>query len=431
MTSTTKRLVFLGARRWLAGCVLLLIAVFTLLAYQDESAYTRPDTEWLYVQPQVLESQIGLVGRIEAATRLTLAAPFEGLVRNVSVTEGQLAERGQRLLELDTTQLDIQIREALADQLKARRTVQNMQNWEQSEEVSRARRAVTSARLNLDDTEAKLADTHRLFKRGIVARMDVDSLVQQAKTQRLDLMASQAELRAALARGKGENLQIAEMELANAQARYQALLDLHAQRYISAPFAGIVLPPQRQEGSGTSLPIQAGMRVAPSSPLYELASLERINAVARIEEADLHQVEEGMSVQITGDGFDGISLKGHIASIGVQGIPSSVYGGGTNYEIIVAIEKLTSQQRQRVRLGMSAKLSITTYRVESGLAVPAEAIQRTEEGGMVINYREKMNEAPIALTVTTGRAVPNGVEVFGISSGYVELPSSFALRKID
>ncbi len=243
-----KRLAFpLRRRLWLAGGAFLLITIAVLLTYKAQSSPAPPEARWLHVQPQVLENQLGLVGRVEAATHTILAAPFEGLVQDLAITDGQRVERDQRLLTLDTTQLDIQIREALAVELKARRTVQDMQNWEQSEEVFRARRALTNARLNLEDTEAKLADTRRLFERGIVARMEVDSLEQQAKTQRLDLVASQAELRAAQGRGQGESRQIAEMELANAQSRHQALLALHGQRELTAPFAGIILPPPEVE----------------------------------------------------------------------------------------------------------------------------------------------------------------------------------------
>ncbi|MGQ5490741.1 efflux RND transporter periplasmic adaptor subunit [Thauera sp. ZXT1-4] len=418
MNSTTKRF-GRTRRRWLAGG-LILIAAAVAFSYYGQPAPVQPDSQWLPVQPRALENHLGLVGRIEPASRHTIAAPFEGVLRDVAIAEGERAERGQRLLTIDTTQLDIQLREALAAKLKAQRTVQDMENWSQSDEVARARRAVTNARLNLNDTEAKLADTRGLFERGIVARMEVDTLEQQFKMQQLDLVASQNELRAALARGEGESRQIAGMELANAQARYRALQELRAQHELHAPFTGIVLRPQRAEGSGNAPPVQAGTRVTPGMPLYELASLEQIQAVSRVEEADLHQLSEGMPVQITGDGFDGFILGGRIATIGVQGISSDV-GGGTTYEITVAIDPLSPEQRQRVRLGMSARLAIVTYRAESGLAVPAEALRRSDDGRTFVVYRADMNGAPRRVAVTTGRAVPHGVEVFGMEPGYVEL----------
>ena len=71
---------------------------------------------WLKVDYQPLENRLGLVGRIEAAMQQTMSSPFEGLVADVAVKEGQRVERGQRLLSLDTTQLDIQLRRIQAQQ---------------------------------------------------------------------------------------------------------------------------------------------------------------------------------------------------------------------------------------------------------------------------------------------------------------------------
>lgn len=409
--------------RWLAFGITLL-GLIVVITYHTRSIPTAGDERWMQVQPQQLENHLGLVGRIEAAVQTTIAAPFEGLIQDLEVVEGERVERGQPLLTLDTSLIDIQLRDALAAQLKSESTVQEMQNWSQSEAVARARRAVTSAQLGLSDTQAKLADTNRLFERGIVARMEVDALEQQQRTQQIDLTASQAELHAALERGAGVSRRIAEMELENAQARYQTLLSLNAQRQLRAPFPGVVLRPRRQEG-GDSIPtLQKGIRTTPGMPLFELISLERIKASARVEEADLHQLNEGMSVQITGDGFDGTVLQGRIETIGVQGKHSEMNGASSTYDVTVSVDPLTAAQRQRVRLGMSARLSIATYHVENGMALPAEALQQRSGGGIFVIYRKSMHETPQQLTVTPGRAVPQGIEVFGLEPGYVQLPAA-------
>ena len=83
---------------------------------------------------------------------------------------GQRVERDQLLYTLDTAQLDVQVRQALAELLKAKRAVQDLANWESGQEVGRARRVAT-ARMGLADTERKLAETRSLLDRGIVPRL--------------------------------------------------------------------------------------------------------------------------------------------------------------------------------------------------------------------------------------------------------------------
>ncbi|MBU9834556.1 hypothetical protein J1786_06955 [Rahnella sp. L72c] len=98
-----------------------------------------------------------------------------------------------------------------------------MDIWSSSPEVSRARRAEQSARSTLITTQANLRETRALFTRGIVARMEVDALVQQELTQQQDLLSAQDDLRDVKERGQGEERKIAEMGLLNAQIRYQTL----------------------------------------------------------------------------------------------------------------------------------------------------------------------------------------------------------------
>ncbi len=409
--------------RWLMTlAIALVIGAAIAYVFLSSSTDTSSPQRWVHVEPQLLENRLGLVGRIQAATSLTIAAPFDGVIAEVMVTEGQRVKREQPLLSLDTTQLDIQLRQALTELLKAQKTVQDLVGWENSPDVARVRRTLTNAQLSLSDTERKLIDTRALFERGIVPRMEVDTLEQQVRVQQLDLAAAKAELSTALDKGTGENRQIADMELANAQSRYQALQAQQAQRELISPFDGIVIRPQVPE-SDKGLFIQKGTRVTQGTPLLGIINLEQIQAVARIEEADLHQVYEEMPVEITGDGFAGLSLRGQIKTIGVQGNSKEMQGAGVTYDLLVAIDPLTPEQRQRIRLNMSAKLAIVTYRNERGLAVPAEALHTGSDGRTFVNYRREVNAQTQQIIVTPGHAVPQGVEVSGLEAGYVEVPA--------
>lgn len=404
--------------RLVIGSVSAVAIVATLAAAGVFNASEAVDQgHWLFVQPQVLESQLGLVGRIEAANKVILSAPFEGRVQQLTVSEGQQVERSSKLLVLDTTQLDIQIRQASAELLKARRTVKEIKDWSNSDEVARARRTLTNAELNLNDSRARLSDSRRLLASGIVARMEVEAQEQQVKLQQLDLAAAKIELRAAHSRCDNENRQIAEMEMANAQARHNSLLSQRAQRELHAPFTGVILRPYKGDGPDSAPVIQVGRNVAQGLPLFELVSLEHINAITRIEEVDLHQIHEGMPVQITGDGFDGLALQGHVSSIGAQSLASQTSGSGF-YQVIVSIDRLTAEQQPRVRLGMSARLALTTYRNDSGVALPAEALNQDADGVYVI-YRPAADEPARRVPVTLGKAVPQGVEVIGLQPGYI------------
>ncbi|CPR18859.1 Unknown, probable transporter [Brenneria goodwinii] len=408
--------------RWsVASIVLLLLGAVAWRLWPQTNVITDvPQKQWFRVEPQLLENRLGLTGRIQATTRLTLSAPFEGAVKDVLVVDGQRVEAGQPLLTLDTSLLDIQLRQSLAELLKAQRTVQELQNWEQGQEVARARRTLNNARITLANTEASLKDTRKLFERGIVARTEVDALEQQAQAQRIDQAAALAELQSVQDKGRGEYRQIAEMELANAQSRYQTLLAMQAQQTVRAPFGGVLVIPTLTDNSKWQSP-QSGMRVAQGIPLFGLINPDRLQVVTSIEEADLHQLREGMLVDIDGDGFAGLTLHGHIQAIGIEGRSTGSEDGGARYDVLIAIDALSPEERQRLRLGMSAQVSVVTYRNEQGIAVPAGALHSDEAGNSYVFFRPDAAGTPQRLDVTPGLAVPQGVEVTGLPAGEIEV----------
>ena len=249
---------------------------------------------------------------------------------------GQRVERDQLLYTLDTAQLDVQVRQALAELLKAKRAVQDLANWESGQEVGRARRAVATARMGLADTERKLAETRSLLDRGIVPRLEVDALDQQARQQRLDLASAQAELTSTLARGQGENLQIADMELTNATAKHGDLAAARERRTIKAPFAGVAVnvpgprSPRRWRRS----------RSAPrhARPTAHWPGQRRTPEGDRqVDEADVNQLREGLPVEVSGDGFEGLVLQGSISAVGRQSITNDTQGAGASYLVTVSL----------------------------------------------------------------------------------------------
>ena len=188
MTTNKKSLLAVALALLLAG------AAVSLLSQRGGAEPASTAEQWLAVKPDPLVHQIGLVGKIEPQTTVTLTAPFDGNVLANLVEQGQRVEAGQVLLRMDPATLEVQLRDALSAQLKARRTVQEMQDWGSSPTVSRARRSLRTAEMTAGNTQRKLTESENLFKRGIIPRNELDDLKQQTQQQQLDLVAARSEL---------------------------------------------------------------------------------------------------------------------------------------------------------------------------------------------------------------------------------------------
>ncbi len=382
-------------------------------AWPNTSA--RDAQRWVQVEPQPLEVHLGLVGRLQAGRQMTLSAPFDGVLASLLVAEGQQVVAGQPLMQLDTTQLDIQLRQAEAERLKAKALVSQLRGWQAGPEVARSLRTLAVARATLAAGQTALDETRRLLDRGIVARMEVESLEQLQQAQRQAVLDAQQELQLTQARGQGDALKIAEMELANAEAQWRALRARHDLKVVKAPFAALLA---RAAGSAaTPGPLQEGQALVQGMPLLTLSGLEHLQVAAKVAESDLGELREGMEVQAF---IAGHLLAGRLAQIGLQARDDT--GQTAWYDVRVDLQLPEGATQQRLRLGMSARLAVLIHREDAAMVVPAEALQEDEAGRQYVVYRQSAQQKPRRVVVRSARAVVQGLQVDGLEAGFVLLP---------
>ena len=403
-------------RRWwllLGGGMGLLLAV-AWLAWPEAPGPAAQ--RWVPVEPQRLEVRLGLVGKLQAGRQMILSAPFDGTLEALWAHEGQRVAAGQPLLRLATAHIDIQWRQAEAERLSAQALVDRLRTWQTSPEVARSVRALGAARSALAAGQGALDEARRLFERGIVARIEVDSLQQSLQVQREAVLDAELELQQTRARGQGEALAIAEMTLANAQARWQALTAMREQRVIKAPFAGL-LTRADDSATGTARQLQAGLPVTQGLPLLILSDLEHLQVIAKVQESDLAELREGMSAQIT---IAGRAFSGRLRHIGQQARNDA--GQGAWYDVGVDLHLPREQPKPSLRLGMSAQLAVLTHCQAHALVVPAEALQEDDAGQPYVVFRTAGDPAPRRVRVLPQRVVEQGVAVTGLQAGFVQLP---------
>lgn len=398
------------------GLLLLLLSVGVGVWYQGARSVQPEAARWVRIAPQTLEQRLGLVGRLQAARQVTVNAPFEGRVATVLVQPGQKVGPGDPLFTLDTAQLDIELRLAQAAWLKARHHVGALEHWATGPEVTRAKRNLSSARSALSTSQLDLEENRRLFERGIVAGMEVRSLTQLVDMHVQAVLEAEQALDQTLAQGQGEALQIARLELLNAETQHRALLALHGQRTVIAPLSGVVVP-AKTAGVNHVVPLQPGQHVARGVPMLELIGLDRLQVLATVEEQDLPNVQQGQHVQVT---VAGQRLEGKLGPIAQQ--PKALDGAGAWYEVVAELELPAEPARSGLRLGMSAQVDIRISSKAQAWVIPPEALQQSGAGEPFVWFREDPGQAPSEMPVTVQGIGPQGLEVSGLGAGYIRLP---------
>ncbi len=371
------------------------------------------------VQTRPVSARIAVVGALDAGAMVSVVGPFDGLVRERLFRYGGAVERGEPLLRMDVAEVEVRLREARSALIRARQRVEELRGWENGFEVSRARRQVAAAEMEAADLRTRVANSAGLLQRGIIPAEEHRNLLQQQRTQDLQLQAARQDLESTLARGDREQLRIAELELANAEVRVRDLERDIANAAVHAPVSGVVLLPPPAQGAGRPETVEVGSRVARGQTMFTIGDLESFQVRAQVDEIDISRVRVGQRVSVTGDAFSEFTLTGEVTSVAAQASSEPGRGGLPSFGVTVHIRGIPPEQRARLAVGMSANLSIVTYDNPEAVVLPPDAVR---EGPSSRFVRVRQGGAVREVPVTIGISTPEGVEVRGaLSAGDVVL----------
>lgn len=163
----------------------------------------------------------------------------------------------------------------------------------------------------------------------LMATIETPEIDQQLQVAQADLKASQANLNLAnitsaryqnLLKSNSVSKQETDQAMGNAQAREAAveasmagvrrLQQLQGFENVYAPYNGVVTARNTDIGALITGGVSAG---ASASPLFRVASIDRLRVFVSVPEADSGAVRDGSSATLTGDAYPGETFSGVVA----------------------------------------------------------------------------------------------------------------------
>jgi len=281
----------------------------------------------------------------------------------------------------------------------------NVAGYEASGELDAARR--TAAELLEQRTAAEKKYDHYVDhvlplkiekSRAAVENAEME-LEQTRKSGVYQIAKAQAALKETI--GKQD---IAEAALAQARTALEKTV-------LKAPIPGIAILYETFR-DGLKRKPRVGDRVWQNQPLLYLPDVSSMIVKTRIREVDLHRIALGQHCGIRVDAYPQARFNGQIVFVGVLASERSEgYGGEKYFQLTVSI----AGEDQRLRPGMTSRVSILTDHAADALCVPIEAVY--EENGRPHCYRYA-NPHFEKVPVTVGRQDEAWVEILsGLRSG--------------
>lgn len=436
--------------------VVLVLAGGGLYSWQSQSRAptTTATQQTTTVRRGSFAATVSAAGNISAVNQIALPFQTSGVVTQVNVTVGSLVKKDQVLMELDSTDLTLALKNAQAGWASAQA------NHEQTTAdlnyaLRNAQTSLETAKANLDAATAKNAQNPNSL---LIAKASLDKALitlQQAQAEynkiawRADVgMSSQAatlqqatiDYQTALANFRMSEVTINDTALKEAQAQYasaqialeqaqknldtkmraaQASLDSaklaleQAQRNLDK--AKIVAP---FDGAVAAVNYSLGDSVG-STAAVTVVDLAHLQIKVTVAEVDLAKIKLGNPAQVTLDALPGKTYNAQVIAISPSG---TVTQGVVNYPVLLELTDADAA----IKPGMTANLTIEVERRDNVLLIPTRAV-RTQGNQKIVTVRA--DGQLIQTRVTTGLSSDTFIEVVsGLKEGDVVIVTQTTTR---
>ncbi len=253
-------------------------------------------------------------GYIQPEVDVQISARISAEIMKLHVEEGDVVEKGQLLVELDS------------------------QFYEANKE--KAESGVMSAQASLKKSEADYKRVEGLFKQSLASQADLDAIEAERMLSQSQVRQAQASLREA-----DDNLN---------------------KTRLLAPMNGVVTRLNKEEGE-----IAVGSQFQ-ADPVMTVSDLTRMEVLSEIDENDVVLVSLGDSTKIEVDAIPEKILDGVVSEIAHE---ATTRGRGTqeqvtNFEVKIAVTSKVDE----LRPGMSCTVDISTETRDSVLYVPIQCV---------------------------------------------------------
>jgi len=246
---------------------------------------------------------------------VAVGAEVSGRIVDVRVGEDDLVKAGDLLFRIDPEPYELDMAQADAAIATAQADVTALGN-----DAALAGAEISAAQEDIAFARSKLERQEALWERGFTTKADLDAArhaVALGQEQLRQARAEQAEARARLAQGSavpGKNPKIAAAEAQWADAALQL-----RRTEVRAPISGRVVQAGR---------LQQGQQIITNLPVVTLIDEASTYIEANFKETDLDAMKPGQQAEVEFDAYPGLSVRGHVASIGA--------GTGSEFSVLPA-----------------------------------------------------------------------------------------------
>ncbi len=274
------------------------------------------------------EPEITGSGVIEA-TEITISSAVPGEITLLSVDEGDTVEKGQTLIRLDMSQIELERAAAAANEAEI-----DAMEKETTARISQAQTALAGAKKQFDRAR-------KLKKKGSISNQKYDDIDTAYRLAEKKLAAARTAL--AVFPAKRQAL----------QARLAVLDRRIRDGIITSPLTCSVIEKIAEQGE----------RALPGRPLLKLADMQHVWVKIYIGEFDLGKVKLGAAAKVFVDSFPGKSFPGRVTWVSdtAEFTPKNVQTRNARADLVYAVKVELDNPDGVFKIGMPVDVNLQGF----------------------------------------------------------------------
>lgn len=307
---------------------------------------------------------ISAPGTVQPRTKVSISARVSARIAELPHKEGEIVTKGDPtatppkpaslLVKLDSKDLEAALRT-----VKARFAAQQA-----SVKVDEARVAAQEA--SIAAAQFTLADVERDLKRqqGLLSSSDVSQSIVDTAQSKFDGQKAQIESLNQNLVGERANLLVLKHTLEAADSEISKAEEDLSNTVITSPINGVVIKLNNEVGEI----VVVGITNSPGSTIMEVADLNQMLFVAKVDESSITGVKVGQKAVVRIPAYADEVFEGTVDTVALSNTDDK---DGTKY---YKTEILLKTAGRRIPSGLTADAEIQTKRHENAITVPSQAV---------------------------------------------------------
>lgn len=355
---------------WVVAVLLVLVSVLSGCGGEEPEKEVSLPVSVTAVEKGDLIQTTTIPAVIEGNMVVDIMPKMTGRVAAVYVEEGQNVKAGQQLAQLETNELQIQLKQAQAAVVSAKNG------------LAQARSAIKQAEVSYNTAKSSFERVEALYNQEIISQQDYDNAKLQYEVAKSTYEAAQQQTKVDPASG----YQYLEATVKQAEASVDLINQSLANARVVSPIAGTV--------TGRFInPGEIGTGVA-----FTVVDMNTVKATAKITQKNITKIKVGQEVKVSISSVDMADNTYKITKL----VPAS--DNTKTYTLEVNIPN----PKHLIKPGMTASIVAATNEIKDVMILPRDTV--VERGGRSVVYLLDGDKVK-AVTVETGEYTDEFVEI--------------------